>query len=128
MGMDKAANYIRRLERALDCPKSLRRPFLDKTRRMAEDFLQNNPDASSEEVADYLGEPNELAQGFLETLDQTALQKYRRKKKIALFCCMIVLAAALIAASSWILYRWNNPLQIEATDTIIIYSEPTEGM
>lgn len=105
----------------MDCPKSLRRPFLDKTRRMAEDFLQNNPDASSEEVADYLGEPNELAQGFLETLDQEVLNRYRRRKKFLLFGCIAVLAAILVGVTIWGVSIWTDPITVEATDTITIY-------
>lgn len=105
----------------MDCPKSLRRPFLDKTRRMAEEFLQNHPEASSEEVADYLGEPQELAQGFLETLDQEVLQRYRKRKKFFLYGCIAVLVIVVICISIWGIKLMQRPISVEVIDVITIH-------
>lgn len=105
----------------MDCPKSLRRPFLDKTRRMAEEFLQNHPEASSEEVADYLGEPQELAQGFLETLDQETLTRYRKRKKFFLFGCIAVLVVMLVGVIIWGNMIRHEPVTVEVIDVITIH-------
>ena len=59
-------DYFRALERCLDCPGEDRERFLAQARRMADDFLQGKPDATPDEVAGCLGEPEELAQCFLE--------------------------------------------------------------
>lgn len=67
--METMTGYFRTLEQSLDCPKAVYRPFLVRTRQMAEDFFQSRPGATPEEAADYLGDPRELANGFLETLD-----------------------------------------------------------
>ena len=63
-------DYFRALERCLDCPGEDRERFLAQARRMADDFLQGKPDAAPDEVAGCLGEPEELAQCFLEELDR----------------------------------------------------------
>ena len=44
------SGYFRRLERALDCPRGVRRPFLERTRQIAEDFLQERPEATVQEA------------------------------------------------------------------------------
>lgn len=54
-------DYFRALERCLDCPGKDREQFLAQARRMADDFLQGKPDATPDEVAGFLGEPEELA-------------------------------------------------------------------
>ena len=67
--------YFRALERCLDCPGEDRERFLAQARRMADDFLQGKPDATPDEVAGCLGEPEELAQCFLEELDPELLER-----------------------------------------------------
>ena len=118
--------YFQSLERLLDCPKPLRSSFLSQTRRMAEDFVQGRPEATREELVGYLGEPEELAQGFLETLEPEMLERYRKRKKFLLRGCIAVLVAALIIVSAWGIHLVRTPKTAEITSTIIVYAETTE--
>lgn len=121
------SGYFRRLERALDCPRGARRPFLERTRQMAEDFLQERPEATVQEAAGYLGEPGELAQGFLETLDPEVLAKHRRRKKVlrwglaALTAVLVI--AVIIYLGIWVRELRAQRLDVEVTQTIVIYEE-----
>lgn len=119
--MNAAAGYFRSLKRRLNCPKEIRRHFLEKTRRTAEDFLQNKPDASPRDLAGYLGEPEELARGFLETLDPEMLGRYRNRKKFLQRVCIAVLMAALIAVTCLAVKLWREPMNVEVTGVIKIY-------
>ena len=117
------SGYLHSLERFLDCPKTTRRPFLDRTRRMIQDFIQSKPDATSQEVADFLGDPRELAQGFLETLDPEMLERYHRGKKLLLRGCIALLAVALVAVSVWSFFT-KIPVKLEVIETTtIIYHD-----
>lgn len=125
--MEAVNSYVQILERQMDCPKGIRRPFLKRTRQEAEQFLQDRPDATRQELTDYLGEPQELAQGFLETLDPDVLERYHRRKKVLLRGCIAVLAAALAAAIVWGL-RLRNTQNIEIIETTtIIYHDSQSG-
>lgn len=117
------SGYFQQLERLLDCPGSLRSSFVRQTRRMAEDFVQGRPDATQQELVNYLGEPQELAQGFLETLDPDVLERYHRRKKLFRWGCVAVLVAALAAATAWGIYLWRMPMQVEVTEIITITDE-----
>lgn len=123
--MEAISSYIQTLGQNLDCPRGMRVPFLTRTQRMAEDFVQGRPDATSQELADYLGEPQELAQGFLETLDPDVLERYHRRKKFLRWGCVAVLAAALVITAIFGIYLLKTPVNLEMTETIIIYSERT---
>lgn len=112
------SGYFKRLDRLLDCPKALRRPFLEQTRRMAEDYVQGNPDATPQDIAGFLGDPQELAQGFLETLDPEVIAQHRKRKKLLRWGGVAVLAVALIALSYWAMHLWNVPDVVEATTVI----------
>ena len=59
------SGYLHSLERFLDCPKTTRRPFLDRTRRMIQDFIQSKPDAPSQVLANLLGDQREMAKFFM---------------------------------------------------------------
>ena len=59
------SGYFQQLEQRLDCPNGTRKRFLTKTRQAAEEFLREKPDATRQELIDLLGDPEELAQGFL---------------------------------------------------------------
>lgn len=120
------SGYFQRLERFLDCPKPLRSSFLNQTRRMAEDFVQGKPDTTQQELADYLGEPQELAQGFLETLEPDVLERYHRRKKFLRRGCVAVVVIALIGAVAWSIYLWNEPIHVETTETLVVYPIVTE--
>lgn len=120
IGLDMSG-YFNSLERFLDCPKNTRRPFLDQTRQMAEDFVQGNPNATSREVTDFLGDPEELAQGFLETLDPDVLTLHHRKKMLFRWGCVAVLVVALAVTTVWDIHLWNRPMNVEMTGVITVY-------
>lgn len=115
--------YFNELERHLDCPRRIRKPFLDKTRQMANDFLQGKPDATQQEMIAYLGEPRELAQGFLESLDEEIIEPYKSRKKLLLRGWIAILAIALIVVSIWGIHLCLTPKKVEMNETLTIYPE-----
>ena len=120
------SGYLHSLESFLDCPKTTRRPFLDRIRRMIQDFIQSKPDATSQEVANFLGDPRELAQGFLETLDPEMLERYHRRKKLLLRGCVVALVVALVVVTAWGIRLWKEPTStLEVTERIVIYGDLT---
>lgn len=121
------SNYYNSLERLLKCPKEQRGRFLEQTRRMAEDYMQGNPDATPQEVTDFLGDPRELAREFLDTLDPELLERYQKNRKIFRIGCVSVLAVALIIVTIWGGRRWSTPKTMEVAETLTVYAETTEA-
>lgn len=121
------SGYLRRLKPLLDCPRPLRNSFLRQTRRMGEDFIQGKPDATGQDVVDYLGEPQELARGFLESLAPDVLERHRKRKRWAQRGCIAALVLVLAFVSVWCYILWHEgDVVYEMTETLIIYSEPTD--
>lgn len=116
-------NYFRALERCLDCPGEDRERFLAQARRMADDFLQGKPDAAPDEVAGCLGEPEELAQCFLEELDPELLERRKRRRKLGRRIFAGVVAAAMILLLVWVVLLETQPMKVEVTERLIIYEE-----
>ena len=115
------SGYFQQLEQRLDCPNGTRKRFLTKTRRAAEEFLREKPGATRQELIDLLGDPEELAQGFLETLEPEVLERYRKRKKFLLRGCVAALVVMLIAMTCWAVKLRNEPNLVEVSQVITIY-------
>lgn len=115
------SSYFQQLEQRLDCPNGTRKRFLTKTRQAAEEFLREKPDATRQELIDLLGDPEELAQGFLETLEPEVLERYRKRKKFLLRGCVAALVVMLIAMTCWAVKLRNEPNLVEVSQVITIY-------
>ena len=121
-------DYFRRLDRHLACPRSLRRRLTAQVRRGAEDYLRERPEADPAEVARYLGDPAETARELLENLDPEELRQARRRERLARRALVAVLVLALAAVASWGVHLWRTPLDSEVTETLIIYTDSSEGI
>ena len=119
------SGYFQQLEQRLDCPNGTRKRFLTKTRQAAEEFLREKPDATRQELIDLLGDPEELAQGFLETLEPEVLERYRKRKKLLLRGCVAALITVSVTISVFAVTFKKTPVQVEINDTLTIYSEFT---
>ena len=115
--------YFRALERCLDCPGEDRERFLAQARRMADDFLQGKPDAAPDEVAGCLGEPEELAQCFLEELDPELLERRRRRRKLGRRILAGVIAAVVVALCISVGCLATHRHQVEVTERLVVYAE-----
>ena len=119
------SGYFQQLEQRLDCPHGTRKRVLTKTRQAAEEFLREKPDATRQELIDLLGDPEELAQGFLETLEPEVLERYRKRKKFLLRGCVAALITVSVTISVFAVTFKKTPVQVEINDTLTIYSEFT---
>lgn len=124
--MDKQLKeYYKQIEKALDCPKDMRESFLRETKKMAEDFLAEKPDAAFDEVKNFIGEPKELAITFEKSVDMELIEAYRKRKlfiKRALIALFVLIFIAVVAVTIYVAnYRMN--VVITREDTIIIYED-----
>lgn len=115
--------YFRRVEKRLKCPRSQRRALLDKVRCAAREFAEENPEATLEETAEYLGNPHEVAQGLLETLDPEELGHYQKSRQTWLMVWVSLLVVAVVAMGMRFAYLkiHPKPVVVEVIERVIIY-------
>ncbi len=120
--------YYKQIEKALDCPKSLRDCFLRDTKRMADDFLYGRPGATFDELRCFIGEPEDVAATFMGSVQPEILEAYRRKKLNLKRLCIGVVSVLLIGSIVLCVYmdRVGRDAVITKESTIIIY-ETVEG-
>lgn len=120
--------YYRALERRLECPKAAREEFLAETRRAAENFMEENPEAECSDVERFLGEPEELARTYNETLGAEVTGRFRKSRRLR---TALLLVATVVVIASAILYGvyldyLHYDIHITTEETIVIY-ETEEG-
>ena len=121
--------YHRQVRKALDCPKPMRDRFLADARRMTDNFLAENPEASLDELQSAIGTPDALAAMFLDSADRDAVEKYRNRKSRVKRIAVMLLAAAFISVTAFSIwaayYRRSSVFTKEST--LIIY-ETDDGI
>ena len=121
-------HYFRRLKELLPCPPRDRRRFLADAARMAEDFRLGNPGASPDEIVAFLGDPQELARGYLDTLDQDALLGYQRRHRLLVRFSLGGLIFLCLLIATWALHLFFRPIpMLTSTETLIIYEDGGES-
>ena len=115
-------HYFRRHRELLPCPPKDRRRFLADARRMAEDFRLGNPGASPSQITAFLGDPKELARGYLDTLDQESLLRYQRLRKYLGRGVLLFLIFLCLLTAAWAFHLFFRPIpMVTSTETLIIY-------
>ena len=120
--------YFRQVSRYLDCPGAQKRRFLSEARRKAESFQRENPDAPAEAVAEFMGEPRELALSFMEDLDPETQVTHRMRKK---WLHRVLVLAGVVCIVLGLLYCWvleqRTRVPITERETLIIYTNEGEN-
>lgn len=121
--------YHRLVGKKLDCPRSMRNKFLADTRRMTDAFLAENPESTMDDLKSAVGEPDDLAAMFLESVGHDVVERYRRMKSWAKRIAVTLLALAFIAMTALAIYVINvkQTAVITKESTIIVY-ETDDGI
>lgn len=115
--------YCRALARRLECPRAKRGEFLAETRRAAENFIEENPEAGFSDVERFLGEPEALARTYNETLGPDATERFRRGRRVRNILLLAAAGAVVVSAILYVVYLNHLHFDVDITreDKIIIY-------
>lgn len=122
---DELLMYHNQVKKNLNCPKAMREKFLADAKRMTDDFLAENPDATLDELKSAIGEPDKLAAMFLENVDSKVIEGHRQRKRWAKKIVVVFLVAVFIAVTAFSIYAANYRYNAKPTkeSTIIITEE-----
>lgn len=121
--------YCAEAERSLQCSKAQKQKFRRHIWDCAQDYLTEQPGADFDEVRGMLGEPQEAAALYMDTLPgDTALrwQQARRIRRVLLIAAL-ALAAAVLAGSLLYLDRSSGLVIINTKTTYIDRSSSSQA-
>lgn len=122
--MHNAARYQSALKKALRCTGSCKKQLVQQFQTTLDDFLDEHPSPSTEELVAAFGPPDEMANVLMERVSKEDRQKYLRiqnRKRIL----VAILAVLFIAYVTYALFWKQRPI-ISKTEIIIDTAITTE--
>lgn len=115
--------YFKALKKELCCPREMRNGFWEQARQMAENCLEDFPDASDSTLEEHLGSPRELAAILMEGADPAVLAQYQRRKRLQRRIVIAILAILFVLAAILSIYYICTGLDATVTkeSTLIIH-------
>lgn len=115
------ASYFQHIRGRLSCSRRYQDEQMQKIFRAAEEYAQENPDATPEEVEMYLGDPAEVAQALMESIDPAEIERYQKRKKLGVMLVIGALAVALGVMTVRFVHLRSQPAHVEVIETLVIH-------
>ena len=118
MAMNKPARaYLRAVRRALRCPGRQGKQLLRQLSEDIEEYCEEHPDATEEELCRRFGTPEDVAADFVEDLGGSiAVNVQRRRNRIvtAVIVVLVLVAGAVTARQIWIQQLFLDSYWVES--------------
>ena len=130
--MNKVAErYLRAVRKALHCPGRQGKRLLRQLSEDIEEYCEEHPDATEEELCRRFGTPEDVAADFVEDLGGSiAVNVQRRRNRIvtAVIVVLVLVAGAVTVRQIWIQqllldFHWVESITYEADEPL---EEPDE--
>lgn len=130
--MNKVAErYLRAVRKALHCPGQQGKRLLRQLSEDIEEYCEEHPDATEEELCRRFGTPEDVAADFVEDLGGSiAVNIQRRRNRIvtAVIVVLVLVAGAVTVRQIWIQqllldFHWVESITYEADEPL---EEPDE--
>ena len=120
-------DYLRQLKMRLQCPRAIRKPFLQQMETELEDFCARNDTADATLLAQAFGSPEDLAQEFLSELSADAVASSIRARRRALLAAISVLLLIAGTVRFFTLYAPPQTVENDALVAIVRYAQADEA-
>ena len=112
-----AAHYLRAVRKALHCPGRQGKRLLRQLSEDIEEYCEEHPDATEEELCRRFGTPEDVAAAFAEDLGGSiAVNVQRRRNRIvtAVIVVLVLVAGAVTARQIWIQQLFLDSYWVES--------------
>lgn len=104
-----AKTYLREVRRRLHCPRTTKRAFMSQLEGSVSQYLEDHPAAKFSDLATAFGEPEEIANRFIEESNPKAIRHSLRIRKRILWLVIAVAAIVSVAVIGIRAYAvWQN--------------------
>ncbi|QNK39233.1 hypothetical protein [Caproicibacter fermentans] len=126
---DDLKHYYKGIRKHLFCSRKSQTDFMAEARRLVADFLENQPDATFDDIVINVGKPEELAETFLNTLpDKTEVERFRKVRRRQRRLAVALLTLAIIVLVGVIVYiSWVRRATVISEGTVTIIRQETDA-
>ena len=116
-------SYYQEVRNHLLCSKAKQDDFIFLAKFRVSELQQENPDLTYEEVIEFLGEPQELAQTYMDSLDDAVVEHYKKKRtlhRFIRFLCTGLIISILMISLIGVYHHRENVTFRESTDIFVV--------
>lgn len=105
--------------------------YLDKLFNGIEDYIEDHPDVTSNQIIDKFGSPKDVAGSYIMSVDQDYLLKNLRKnaiikKGICLIATILIIFCVSVSSIMYFTYLDAKNYNIDSIETTIEYIDPED--
>lgn len=92
-------DYYEEVRRYLTCPEEVKDDLISDVNRKVMDLNADRPDLDYDDVVDFLGDPEDLAQSLLDNIEEEAILAYQAHQKRSRLLRKVGIVAVIVALS-----------------------------
>ena len=92
-------DYYEEVRRYLTCPEEVKGDLIYDVNRKVMDLNADRPDLDYDDVVDFLGDPEDLAQSLLANIEEETILAYQMHQKRSRFLHKVGIGAVIVALS-----------------------------
>lgn len=92
-------DYYEEVRRYLTCPEEVKDDLIYDVNRKVMDLNADRPDLDYDDVVDFLGDPEDLAQSLLANIEEETILAYQMHQKRSRFLHKVGIGAVIVALS-----------------------------
>ena len=92
-------DYYEEVRRYLTCPEEVKDDLIYDVNRKVMDLNADRPDLDYDDVVDFLGDPEDLAQSLLDNIEDEAILAYQAHQKRSRLLRKVGIVAVIVALS-----------------------------
>lgn len=92
-------DYYEEVRRYLTCPEEVKDDLIYDVNRKVMDLNADRPDLDYDDVVDFLGDPEDLAQPLLDNIEEEAILAYQAHQKRSRLLRKVGIVAVIVALS-----------------------------
>lgn len=120
-----AKRYFARMKRQLVCSAQSRQQICDRTMKLIDDFLEENPEAEELDLIAAFGKPKDYAADALDDLDENEIFKARHKRKYIHRLVIGFSVVLLIIIAFTCFYKWWQAQDVIRGDFYVVEGNTT---
>lgn len=111
--------YYKTVEEHLECPTWVRKKFMELLKNDIADYVDENPDATMEDICTVFGDPFEPNNELLRVLEREYLKKLKRRLVICYGLIGILTISLLVMIGLCSQYGDNDDYHVRFTNNIL---------
>ena len=119
--------YLAGVDRALLCYLPKRKELMAEARRMVEQFAEENPEATGEDLLAAFGTGEEFALSMLSTVPREQVEEAKRKTVFQRKALQVAVVLVLVVTAVFFFWRWQKTQEVVKGDFKVII-EPVEEL